>query len=350
MDPRGPKYREDSMVTKLLNDEYLRRLAALPGVAQMALADPVIPGDARVGSDITVEDHESTRPGGTYNMDMHAVSPAYFEIFGIPILRGRALTPQDRQTNAVIVSKAMADQHWPGKDPLGKRIKLGTRSVPMPWLTVVGVAAEVRYEGLLGERSAVPDIYLPLTQFIFRPPLTINFVARPKPGVTTAQLRPAMHREMAAIDPELPDYDVATMQDRLIHQTDKARFQVILITTFTVLALVLVAVGIYGVVSYSVAQRVREIAIRMSLGADRDSILRLVVVRGAKLAAVGLAAGLVAVFAMSGLLAGVMFHTSIGDPLILGGTCLGLFVVALAANYVPARRAARIEPMNGLRK
>jgi predicted permease len=349
IDPRGPKYREDNKVTKLLSEQYLRRMAAVPGVAQLAMADPTIPTDDPVGGDLTAEDHDSGRVGGTFNGMIHAVSPGYFEILAIPMQRGRTFNMQDAQSNSVIVSKAMADQQWPGKDPLGKRIKLGARAVLMPWLTVVGVASDVRYEGLLGERAGAPDVYLPLLQFIYRPPLTINFLVRPKPGVTTAELRPALHREILAIDPELPDYDMATMQERLLKQTDKARFQVILIVIFTILALVLVSVGIYGVVSYTVAQRSREIAIRMSLGADRDSILRMVVARGALLAAAGLALGLAAIFSLSRLLVSLLFQTSITDPLILCGTSLGLFLVTLAANYLPARRAASVDPMAGLR-
>src|SRR6202044_3667176 len=106
--------------------------------------------DGSVSNNIAVEDHDSDRPGGTYDGLIHAVSPGYFDILGIPIVRGRAFTMQDVQSNSVIVSKAMADQAWPGKDPIGKRIKMGLRALPLPWLTVVGVVAEVRYEGLVG--------------------------------------------------------------------------------------------------------------------------------------------------------------------------------------------------------
>jgi putative ABC transport system permease protein len=163
------------------------------------------------------------------------------------------------------------------------------------------------------------------------------------------QLRRALHQEVMAIDPELPDYDMATMDERLARQTSKARFLVVLISAFAVLALVLAAIGIYGVTSYSISQRTREIAIRMSLGAARGSILRMVVGRGAVLAAAGLVLGLVAVFFLGRLLADLLYQTSITDPLVLGGTSLGLFLVTLAANYFPARRAAVMDPVIGLR-
>jgi putative ABC transport system permease protein len=249
-----------------------------------------------------------------------------------------------------VVSKNMADQFWPGKDPIGKRLKIGPRGkAEAPWLTVVGVAAPVQHSGFQKEEGVqVPDMYLSLMQFVRRP-LTANFLVRPKPGVPMDQLRKALHDEVMAIDPELPDYDMTTLESRLAKQTSKARFVVILISAFAVLALVLAAIGIYGVTSYSITQRTREIAIRMSLGAARGSILRMVVGRGAVLAAVGLVLGLVAVFLLGRLLADVLYQTSITDPLILGGTSLGLFLVTLAANYFPARRASIVDPVIGLR-
>jgi putative ABC transport system permease protein len=349
MDVRGPQYLDDKVAAALLRQDYLPRLAAVPGVQQMAISVPTIPTDAWSGSYISIEEHDSDRPDGTYAAMIHAVSPAYFEILGVPLQKGHGFSLQDVQSNAVVVSKALADQQWPGKDPIGKRLKLGPRGKQeAPWLTVVGVAAEVRHEGLQGEKAPAPDIYLSVLQFVRRP-LTVNFLVRPKPGVSMGQLRSALHREIMAINPELPDYDAITLQERLAKQTDKARFQVIMIGVFTVLALILAAIGIYGVISYSVAQRTREIAIRMSLGADRGTILRLVVGRGAVLGAVGLVLGLIAVFLLSRFLNSLLYQTSIVDPVILGGTCLGLFLVTLAANYLPARRAAILDPMVILR-
>ena len=349
MDVRGPQYLDDKVAAALLRQDYLPRLSAVPGVQQMAISVPTIPTDAWSGSYISIEEHDSDRPDGTYAAMLHAVSPAYFETLGIPLQKGHGFTPQDVQSNAVVVSKALADQQWPGKDPIGKRLKLGPRGKQeAPWLTVVGVAAEVRHEGLQGEKAPAPDVYLSVLQFVRRP-LTVNFLVRPKPGVSMGQLRSALHREIMAINPELPDYDAVTLQERLAKQTDKARFQVIMIGVFTVLALILAAIGIYGVISYSVAQRTREIAIRMSLGADRGTILRLVVGRGAVLGAVGLVLGLIAVFLLSRFLNSLLYQTSIVDPMILGGTCLGLFLVTLAANYLPARRAAILDPMVILR-
>jgi putative ABC transport system permease protein len=345
LDLRGGKYLNDAYAVNYLRQQYLPRLAAVPGVGQMAMSIPTIPTDPLAGGYITIEDHDSDAPDGTYTSMIHAVTPGYFEILGIPVLRGRGFNAQDTQSNVVVISKAMAEKQWPGQDPIGKRLKAGPRNKPdAPWLSVVGVVPDVRHEGLYGEKAPAPDIYMSALQFIRRP-VTVNFLVRPRPGTTTAQLVPVLHKEMKAINPELPDYDFATMQERLAKQTQSARFQIIMISIFSALALVLAIIGIYGVIAYSVAQRTREIAIRMSLGADRGRILRMVVGRGAVLAGVGLVLGLVAVFFLSRLLVNLLFETSVVDPLILGGTSLGLFLVTLAANYLPARRAAVLDPM-----
>jgi putative ABC transport system permease protein len=350
IDIRDPKYFSDPVAAKLLREKYLPRIAAVPGVQEMAMADPTVPPDDVAGGYVTVEDHDSDIPGGMYTAIMHAVTPSYFDLLSIPILKGRGFDMQDVQTNVVVVSRNMAEQFWPGKDPIGKRLKIGPRGkAEAAWLTVVGVTAPVQHGGFQKEGGIdVPDMYLSLLQFVRRP-LTANFLVRPKPGVPIEQLRKALHQEVMAIDPELPEYDMATLESRLAKQTSKARFVVILISAFAGLALVLAAIGIYGVTSYSITQRTREIAIRMSLGAARGSILRMVVGRGAVLAAVGLVLGLVTVFLLGRLLADVLYQTSITDPLILGGTSLGLFLVTLAANYFPARRASIVDPVIGLR-
>jgi predicted permease len=350
IDPRGGRYLDDALVARMLRQDYLPRLAAVPGVQRLAIANPTIPTDDLNGGNITVEDHSSDTADGSYLALLHAVSPDYFAALGIPIARGRGFTTQDVASNVAIVSREMADRQWPGQEPLGKRLKLGLRNDPAnPWLSVVGVAGNVRYEGFEAERAAAPDVYLSVLQFVRRPPLTINFVVQPRQGVSGAQLQAALHREMSAVNVELPEYDYATLQERLAKQTGKTRFQVVLISLFTVLALVMVAIGLYGVNAYSVAQRRREIAIRISLGADRRRILRMVVGHGALLALIGLAAGLVAVLSLSRLLAHLLYQTPVADPLILGGSCLGILFVSLAANYLPARHAAAVDPATGLR-
>ena len=345
LDMRGPEFNEDEPVVRRVR-EYLDRLAAVPGVAQVEMANPSIPTDEWTGGYILYEDHRSDAPDGTYPQVMHAVTPGYFGLLEIPVVQGRAFSARDTELPVAVVSKALADEHWPGQNPLGKRLKNGARP-DSPWMEVIGVVADVRNEGLIADEQPAADVYLPLLQRPWRP-LTMNFLVRPK-GSSPHGLVPALRREMKAIAPDLPIYDVATMDERLSDQTARARFQVVLVSLFTVLALVLASVGIYGVVAYSTAQRAREIAIRMSLGADRAQVLRMVVGRGAALAAVGLLLGLGAVFLVSRRLVSLLYGVSATDPLILGGAALVLFLVTLAANYVPARRAANLEPVTGLR-
>lgn len=345
VDLRGAKYAEDEPVVQQVN-AYLDRLKTVPGVAQVEMANPAIPTDPWTGGYIEYEDHRSDAPDGTYPQIMHAVSPGYFDVLGIPLVKGRVFTPRDTRSFGAVVSRSLAGEHWPGRDPIGRRLRKGGAQ-PGPWLTVIGVVADVRHQGLLADEQPAGDIYLPLLQLPWRP-LTMNFLVRPRGGSSPYSLAPALRREMKAIAPDLPVYDVRTMDERLSDQTAKARFQVVLVSLFTLLALVLAAVGIYGVVAYGTAQRTREIAIRMSLGADRGSVLRMVVGRGAALAAAGLALGLIAVFLMSRKLVSLLHGVSATDPLILGGTALVLFLVTLAANYIPARRAAKLDPVLGL--
>lgn len=345
VDLRGAKYAEDEPVVQQVR-KYLERLPSVPGVEQVEMANPSIPTDPWTGIYIEYEDHRSDAPDGTYPQVMHSVSPGYFDILGIPVVRGRVFTAQDTQSFGVVVSRSLADEHWPGKDPLGKRLRKGGAQ-PGPWFAVIGVVADVRHEGLLAEAQPAGDIYQAILQIPVRP-LTMNFLVRPKDGVSAASLGPALGREMKAIAPDLPVYDMASMEERLSKQTAKARFQIVLVSLFTLLALVLASVGIYGVVAYSTTQRTREIAIRMSLGADRGRVLRMVVGRGAVLAAAGLMLGLAGVLLMNRKLVSLFHGVSATDPLILGGTTLVLFLVTLAANYIPARRAAKLDPVLGL--
>jgi predicted permease len=348
IDPRGPAYAKDEPVIRLVRT-YLDRLANIPGVAQVEMSGPTLPTDTWTGAYFTFEDHASDAPDGTYPLVVHSVSPGYFGLLGIPVLKGQPFTPQDTASFGVIASKSLADVHWPGKDPLGRRVKGGTRDQEdKPWRPIQAVVADVRYEGFQSVKNPAPDLYLPILQFPWRP-LNIGFLVRPKPGISAASLIPAIRQEMKAIAPDLAMYDPATLEERLARQTDKARFQILLISLFTVLALVMAAVGIYGVVAFSVAQRRREIAIRMSMGADRGRILRMVVGRGATLAAIGLGLGLLGLLVLSRQLVRLLAETSATDPAILGGTILVLFLVTLAANYFPARRAANLDPVIGLR-
>ncbi len=348
VDPRGPAYAKDEPVRRLVRT-YLDRLATVSGVAQVEMSDPTLPTDSWTGAYFTIEDHASDSPDGTYPLVVHSVSPGYFNLLGIPLLKGQLFTAQDTAAFGLIASKSLATAHWPGKDPLGRRLKNGVRDQPeKPWFPIQAVVADAHNEGFQTAENPAPDLYLPILQYPWRP-LNLGFLVRPKPGISASGLLPALRREVKAISPDLALYDAATLEERLARQTDKARFQILLITLFTVLALVMAAVGIYGVVAFGVAQRRREIAIRMSQGADRGRILRMVVGRGMMLAGLGLGLGLLALLALRPQIGRLLAETSATDPAILGGTVLVLLLVTLAANFFPARRAANLDPVTGLR-
>jgi putative ABC transport system permease protein len=244
VDLQGPRYGADWRVCKLIDEQYLPRLASLPGVQALALANPTLPADDWAAGSITAEDHASDAPDGTYMATMHAVTPGYFTMLGVPILAGRGFFSSDVRSNAVVISRAMAEQQWPGKNPLGKRLKLDTREVyRKPWLTVIGVVADVRWQGVQAEKPPAPDIYLSLLQFPLRLPLTVNFLVRPRLGTVPDELRGRLHQEMMAIAPDLPDYDSATLDERLARQTDPARLRLLLIGLFTAVATTLAVVA-----------------------------------------------------------------------------------------------------------
>lgn len=346
VDVRGAKYAEDAPVLQLVH-QYLDRLAAVPGVEQVEMANPTIPTDDWNGGYVVYEDHQSDSPDGSYPQIMHSVSPGYFDILGIPVLQGRVFTAQETQASGIVVSRSLAEEHWPGGSALGKRLRIGGGQSMAPWLTVIGVVADVRHQGLLGDEQPAGDVYLPILQIPSRP-LTMNFLVKARAAGSLNSLVPALQQEVKAVASNLPAYDVRTMEERLSGQTARIRFQIVLVGLFTVLALVLASVGIYGVVAYSTAQRTREIAIRMSLGADRVQVLRMVVGRGALLAAAGLGLGLAAVLLLGPRLVSLFYGISATDPLVLGGTALVLFLVTMVANYIPARRAAKLDPVLGL--
>jgi hypothetical protein len=315
----GPKYTRDEDIIAVAR-QYLARLPKVPGVKDLALSGPTIPTDEWVGNYITIEDHDSDTPLGTYTIMMHSISPGYFKAMGVPILQGRAFTMEDASPvgapfNA-IVSKEMAELHWPGQSPIGKRVKFGVRNGKHPWLPVVGVVGDVQHEGLMKEKRPAPDIYLPILAFPIRLPTTLNVLATPREGVSTASLVSALQREIQAITPDTPAYDAATLEERLAKQTQKGRFLVELAAYFALLALLLATVSVYCAVA-SAARGIRG---------------------GMSLAGIGVALGLLGVWVLNDRLVGLLHGASVNDPLILGGISALVLLLALLASALGTRR------------
>jgi predicted permease len=240
------------------------------------------------------------------------------------------------------VSENVVKRFWPGQDPIGKRVKFGSLTSNNPWMSIVGVVGEVKYRGLPANPTADPDIYLP-----FADRNSLLAIAL-RTSVPPASLIATVRATIRSTDPSIPVYNVATMDELVGRQTAQSRFTMWLMGIFAACALMLAVVGIYGVMSYLVTQRTREIGIRLALGAADGDILRLVVGNGARLIGVGIAIGVVASIALSRLVTTLLFGVTAWDPASAAAVGV-LAAVAVAACYLPAARAVRIDPLRALR-
>jgi predicted permease len=240
----------------------------------------------------------------------------------------------------VLINESMARRFWPQDDPVGRRVRLG--GTASPWATIVGVVADVHQLGLT--RDPAPELYCPQWQ---QPSASLNFTVRTA-GDPLA-LAQAIRAEVRAVDRELPIASIRTMRGVLDESVAQPRIMMFLLAIFAGLALALAAMGLYGLISYSVAQRTHELGIRMALGAGRGDILRLVVGEGSTLTLVGVVLGLLASLGLTRVLASFLYGVSARDPLVLGAVALALAPVALAASYFPALRASRVHPQVALR-
>jgi putative ABC transport system permease protein len=295
---------------------------------------------------VSVEGRPDPGPDQRPDVVTRVVSPEYFSTMGIKLLRGRQF--DERQdgadaTPSVIISETTARRLWPGEDPLGKRIKPGDPDSPGPWMEVVGVVNDVRQFDLTAEPRL--QMYLPYVQFEWFVPRQLVL----KTDVEPSSLAAAVRGTVWEVDKDQPVSDVRTMDEVLSESIARQRFSTMLLGIFAAVALALAAVGIYGVMSYAVAQRTREIGIRMALGAQAGTVLKLVVGQGLKLVAAGVLLGLAGSLLLTRLMSSLLFGVSPTDPLTMLTISLMLVGVALLASYVPARRAAKVSPMVALR-
>jgi predicted permease len=280
----------------------------------------------------------------------HHVSPDYFETMGAELVEGRPFRSSDGfgTASVVVVSEELAREVWPDGNALGQRMKFGPEESTAPWMNVVGVVEDIEQRGLVGEPGPGPDVYIPFAQAPPRFPSLMNVLVRSDLDATAlvGPLRDGVEERA----PSLALYDVQPMSRRLDEQTAQERFLALLLSIFAGLALVLSAIGVYGLTAYTVGRRTRELGLRMALGADARSVVGLVTRSGAVLGALGVAVGLVAVVALTRVLESRLHGVSATDPLTLALAALSLFVVAVVAAWLPARRAARVDPMITLRE
>ncbi len=327
-----------------LLDEVTARLLARPDVEAVGAVSVLPLSGSQIDVSFGIEGRMPA-PGEELPTDFRAASPSYFDAAGIPLLSGRLFDSGDHAAaqKVALVSRAFADRYFAGEDPVGRRMRIGNVQNPeAPWWTIVGVVGSVRDNRL--DRAPDPEVYQPLAQ---RPSRGMTLVVRAK--TDPAPLLAALRDTVSAADPRQPVANLATMEELVSRSLAPTRFVVFLLLAFAGLALVLAAVGVYGVMAYATAQRAREIGIRMALGARGADVLNLVLRRGLTLVAIGLALGLVASLGLGRGLASLLYGVEPGDPATLATVSALLAAVGLAACYLPARRAARVDPVETLK-
>jgi len=331
--------------------QFLEKLQALPGVRAVGITMSLPPNLLEITNPFTVEGQGYDRQRKLQLAEEMAVSPDYFRALGIPLIKGRFFSPSDRVEGEkdpmiVIINETMAKQYFGGKDPIGGRIQTGDPDPRSPWETIVGVVGDVKYSGL--DSGPQPTIYVPYNENGWVGwSREMYLVVRSSGGAQ--QVVPAIRAELASVDSTLPLAQVRTMDERLDESLVQQRFRTWLISGFAALALLLSAIGIYALISYSVSQRTREIGVRVALGAQRSHVLGIVLRDGLKLLLFGLLLGWIGALSATRVMRSLLYSTSATDAVSFVATSITLIAVALLACYIPARRATKVDPMVALR-
>jgi predicted permease len=327
--------------------ELLAQIRRLPGVDAAGGATG-LPLSATGWSGTTTVDSQAVQPqDASPEADQRPVFPGYFEALAIPLVRGRYFDQRDNETAApvAIIDETLANTYWPKEDPIGKRIKQGGRQSPQPWRTIVGVVRHVRYRTL--ESPSRVEFYWPYDQTFFSlgsMSLAIHTSSDPR------SLAGVVQRQVQALDPDQPAYRIRTMGELMSESMARRRLSMLLLAIFAGLALALAAVGIYGIMSYSVAQRAHEVGIRMALGAGSMDVVRMVLGQSLGLTLAGILVGLLGSLALTNFLSSLLFNIKATDATTFLLVALILAVVALVASFVPAYRATTVDPVNALRQ
>jgi putative ABC transport system permease protein len=325
------------------------RLSALPGVKSASFATGLPPLRPINANDTDIEDYQGTPDGPAENVDYwNIVNEGYFKTMGIRTLEGRTFEPSDRNESAqrvMVINQSMAHRFWQGS-PIGRRVNPGFQTPPV-WFTVVGIVEDAKNLGV--DKPAGTELYFLLPQTIAAGISTrMSFVVQ-SDGGSAATIASSIRSTVRDLDPSVPIFQLQTMSDVVSDSLVRPRFLSLLLGSFSAIALSLAAIGIYGVMAYSVTQRTQEIGVRVALGATTRNVLAMVVSEGLRMTVEGLAVGLTGAFALTRLMANLLFEVSATDPLTFAMVGFGLTAVGLLACFVPARRAAKVDPMVALR-
>ena len=326
-------------------EEVTRRVQTLPGVQSVAVAGNLpftYNGDS---TSIAVEGIPDPPIDQWPDVIYRTIGPGYLATMGIPLVRGRDFNDQDTldTTPVVVISEKTAKHYWPNEEPIGERLKTGATTSNIPWRTVIGVVKDVRQNDFIAEPKMQMYFSYRQVKDLVANALVVRTVADP------LSLATSVRNTIWAVDKDQPVANIDAMEHIVAGAVARQRFSMLLLAIFAGLALVLAAVGIYGVMSYSVAQQTREIGIRIALGAQRGDVLRMTVKEGLKLVGVGLLIGLVSAFVLTRVMESLLFGISATDPVTFGIICVVLLIVATLASYIPALRAATVDPMVALR-
>ncbi|HVP55858.1 MAG TPA: ABC transporter permease [Candidatus Eisenbacteria bacterium] len=334
-------------------ETLLQRVKALPGVESVSAINHVPLAGDQWGLPFTIERRPAPKPGEAPSAVYRVVLPGYFQTMNITLLRGRDISESDNLNapGVVVINEQFAKRHWPGEDPLGKRITLDDPAKNPQWLTVIGVAADAKQDTWTG--TPAPEMYLPLLQskeYLEAPSghfeyITLVTRTRKNPAAMTSEIK----NTIASIDRNVVMTEITTLDEAVEDANAQSRLELWLFAAFAGTALALAALGIYGVMSYSVSRRTHEMGVRMALGAERGDVVRLVLRQAMVLVAAGTACGILAAFALSRFMANQLYGVKPNDPLTYASVVAVVIAVALLASYFPARRATRVDPMQALR-
>jgi predicted permease len=341
--PNDSKYPRGSQQRLTYCRELVERLQVLPGVQSAAFTSWLPLTGLGGRASLKIEGRPPWERGQVPIVEISTVSHDYFRTLGMQMRAGRVFNEADRADAplVVIINETLAKRFFTGEDPLGKR--LDSFKPKSPWAVIVGVVADVKHLG--PDKEVRPELYFPDSQtgLYTDPVLAVRTTIEP------ARMAADVRREVAAGDPDQPVYEVMTMEQRLANSIALRRNSMLLFAIFAAMALIIAAIGIYGVISYSVSQRTREIGIRMALGAERRDVLKLVLKQGLKLISAGVTIGLIASLGLTRVMKNLLFEVSATDPPTFVVIALILTIIALLACWVPARRATKVDPVVALR-